>query len=134
MSNNTKLSLVSFFILGSLTVGLFYHYSEGNIQKPGITQTSSEDKPDSTELVSPEQHNVSISSAHQGQQDKKELDYQVFFSQVYSGNHKTVRNNPLSMDHQLARVLARARKHIYCAVQELDSDVFANALLAAHRR
>ena len=134
MPKKTKQSLIIFFILGSLTAGLIYHNSKENIQRSSASYSASDKGQKKSDPVIVESQEVSSPDRSAGPKNISEKDYQVYFSQVYGGNHRSVKSNPLSMDHQLARVLARAKKHIYCAVQELDSDVFANALLSAHRR
>ncbi len=59
--------------------------------------------------------------------------YNVYFSQVYEGDPKTAERNPNSMDRKLAQVIRRAKKQVYAALQELDSQIITDAILYVHK-
>ena len=60
--------------------------------------------------------------------------YDLYFSQVYTGDPVAAKQDPNSIDRKLALKLVLAQKSIDAALHELDSDTVTHALLEAHRR
>jgi len=60
--------------------------------------------------------------------------FEIYFSQVYSGDPAAAERDANNIDKQLVRKISAATQTIDAALHELDSDRIADALIAAHQR
>ncbi len=60
--------------------------------------------------------------------------FEIYFSQVYSGDPAAAERDANNIDKQLVRKISAAAQTIDAALHELDSDRIASAFIVAHRR
>jgi len=60
--------------------------------------------------------------------------YEIYFSQVYSGNPSDAEANPNNADKHLVAKIDATERTLDIAAHEIDSYLIANAIIAAHQR